>query len=143
MSVLADYPFLNIMWSMFIFFAYEVDRGGGYQFFHRTDWLQNVAFLGPHGIALTFGVDGIAHRMMPRSAPLAQHAKAGVLALRAAGPGRGAARPARPEDEGGRRECEGIQEITRTKDCHEGIRAFLEKRAPQWPSSHHGGSSQP
>ncbi len=50
--------------STYIFFAYEVDKGGGYQFFHRTDWLQNVAFLGPHGIALTFGVDGIAAPMV-------------------------------------------------------------------------------
>ncbi len=50
--------------SIFIFFAYQVDKGGGYQFFQRTDWLQNVAFLGPHGIALTFGVDGIAAPMV-------------------------------------------------------------------------------
>ena len=35
-------------------------------------------------------------------------------------------------DEGWRREFEGIQEITRTKDCHEGIRAFLEKRKPEF-----------
>ena len=50
--------------STFIFFAYEVNRGGGYQFYQRIDWLQNVAFLGPHGIALTFGVDGIAAPMV-------------------------------------------------------------------------------
>ena len=31
------------------------------------------------------------------------------------------------------RTLEGIKEITRTKDCHEGIRAFLEKRDPDWP----------
>ena len=35
-------------------------------------------------------------------------------------------------DEGWRRELEGIQEITRTRDCHEGIRAFLDKRAPEY-----------
>jgi NADH-quinone oxidoreductase subunit M len=50
--------------SVYVFFAYETDRGGGYQFYHRTDWLQNVAFLGPHGIALTFGIDGIAAPMV-------------------------------------------------------------------------------
>jgi len=50
--------------STYIFFAYEVDKGGGYQFVEQIDWLQNVAFLGPHGIALTFGVDGIAAPMV-------------------------------------------------------------------------------
>jgi NADH-quinone oxidoreductase subunit M len=50
--------------SMYVFFAYEVDKGGGYQFVEQIDWLQNVAFLGPHGIALTFGVDGIAAPMV-------------------------------------------------------------------------------
>lgn len=35
-------------------------------------------------------------------------------------------------DEGWARELEGIKEITRTKDCHEGIRAFLEKRDPDF-----------
>ena len=50
--------------SVYIFFAYEVDRGGGYQFFIRYDWLENVAFLGPHGISLAFGVDGIAAPMV-------------------------------------------------------------------------------
>src|SRR3990172_8260006 len=50
--------------STYIFFAYEVDKGGGYQFFDQIDWLQNVSFLGPHGIALTVGVDGIAAPMV-------------------------------------------------------------------------------
>jgi NADH-quinone oxidoreductase subunit M len=50
--------------SVYIFFAYEVDRGGGYQFFIRYDWLENVGFLGPHGISLAFGIDGIAAPMV-------------------------------------------------------------------------------
>ncbi|MBI2724386.1 MAG: NADH-quinone oxidoreductase subunit M [Chloroflexi bacterium] len=50
--------------SIYIFFAYETGRGGGYQFYSRHDWLQNVGFLGPHGIALTFGIDGIAAPMV-------------------------------------------------------------------------------
>ncbi|MEC7488832.1 MAG: enoyl-CoA hydratase/isomerase family protein [Pseudomonadota bacterium] len=35
-------------------------------------------------------------------------------------------------DEGWEREFSAIQEITRTGDCAEGIRAFLEKRAPEY-----------
>jgi NADH-quinone oxidoreductase subunit M len=50
--------------SMYVFFAYEIDKGGGYQFVKRFDWLENVGFLGPHGIALTFGIDGIAAPMV-------------------------------------------------------------------------------
>ena len=50
--------------SCYIFFAYEVDTGEGYQFFIRYDWLENVGFLGEHGISLAFGVDGIAAPMI-------------------------------------------------------------------------------
>ena len=35
-------------------------------------------------------------------------------------------------DEGWKRELDAIMEITRTKDCQEGIRAFLEKRKPEF-----------
>ena len=38
--------------SLYIFFAYEIDSGEGYQFFIRCDWLENVGFLGEHGISL-------------------------------------------------------------------------------------------
>jgi NADH-quinone oxidoreductase subunit M len=50
--------------SVYIFFAYELNRGGEYEFFIRWDWLQNIAFLGPHGISLAFGIDGIAAPMV-------------------------------------------------------------------------------
>ena len=51
--------------STYIFFAYEIGRDGGeYQFFIRWDWLQNVGFLGEHGISLALGVDGIAAPMV-------------------------------------------------------------------------------
>ncbi len=50
--------------SAYVFFAYEVDRGGGYQFFIRYDWLENVGILGPHGISLALGIDGIAAPMV-------------------------------------------------------------------------------
>jgi hypothetical protein len=51
--------------STYIFFAYEVGRSDApYQFFIRYDWLENVAFLGPHGISLALGVDGIAAPMV-------------------------------------------------------------------------------
>ena len=35
-------------------------------------------------------------------------------------------------DEAYRRELEAVMEITRTKDCQEGIRAFMEKRQPEY-----------
>ena len=61
-SVLAGAALLAL--SLYIFFAYETNKGGSYQFYTSWDWLQNVAFLGPHGISLTFGIDGIAAPMI-------------------------------------------------------------------------------
>lgn len=43
-------------------------------------------------------------------------------------------------EEGWSRELEGIKEITRTKDCHEGIRAFLEKRDPEFRGPYYDNS---
>ncbi len=40
-------------------------------------------------------------------------------------------------DEGSAREFAAIQEITRTKDCHEGIRAFLGKREADYRGPHY------
>ncbi len=50
--------------SMYVFFVYEVGSGEEYQFFIRWDWLENVGFLGEHGISLAFGIDGIAAPMV-------------------------------------------------------------------------------
>ena len=41
-------------------------------------------------------------------------------------------------DEGWSRELAAIMEITRTKDCQEGIRAFLDKRKPQFKGPYYG-----
>lgn len=35
-------------------------------------------------------------------------------------------------EEGSRKELEAVMEVTRTKDCQEGIRAFMEKREPEY-----------
>jgi hypothetical protein len=35
-------------------------------------------------------------------------------------------------DEGYQQELDAVLEITRTKDCQEGMRAFVEKRAPSY-----------
>jgi enoyl-CoA hydratase len=43
-------------------------------------------------------------------------------------------------DEGWNKELEGIKEITRTKDCHEGIRAFLDKRDPDFRGPYYDNS---
>ena len=46
-------------------------------------------------------------------------------------------------DEGWNRELEGIKEITRTRDCQEGIRAFLEKRDPDFRGPYYENSPFP
>jgi enoyl-CoA hydratase len=43
-------------------------------------------------------------------------------------------------DEGWQRELDGIKEITRTRDCHEGIRAFLDKRSPEYHGPYYDNS---
>ena len=43
-------------------------------------------------------------------------------------------------DEGWGRELDAIKEITRTKDCQEGIRAFLEKREPNFKGPYYENS---
>lgn len=50
--------------SIYIFFAYELNRGGEYEFFIRYTWLENVGFLREDGISLAFGIDGIAAPMV-------------------------------------------------------------------------------
>lgn len=42
-------------------------------------------------------------------------------------------------DEGYRQELEAVLEITRTKDCQEGMRAFVEKRAPRYTDPYGAG----
>jgi len=46
--------------SLIVFFAYEFQGGRGLRFGFRLDWLENVGFLGKHGISLHLAVDGIA-----------------------------------------------------------------------------------
>ncbi len=46
--------------SFLVFIAYEYQGGSGLRFDLRWDWLENVAFLGDHGISLHLAVDGIA-----------------------------------------------------------------------------------
>ncbi len=43
-------------------------------------------------------------------------------------------------DEGWGRELSAIKEITRTKDCQEGIRAFLGKRKPEFRGPYYDNS---
>jgi hypothetical protein len=39
-------------------------------------------------------------------------------------------------DEGYQQELDAVLEITRTKDCQEGMRAFVEKRLPRYTDPH-------
>src|SRR5215204_2365359 len=49
--------------ALWIFFAYETGNGG-FQFEAQWRWVENVAFLGPGGITMHLGVDGIAAPMV-------------------------------------------------------------------------------
>jgi enoyl-CoA hydratase len=42
------------------------------------------------------------------------------------------------DEEGARAELDAVMEITRTQDCREGIRAFLDKRPPAYRGPHYG-----
>ncbi len=42
-------------------------------------------------------------------------------------------------EEGARAELDAVMEITRTQDCREGIRAFLDKRPPAYRGPSYGG----
>ncbi len=46
-------------------------------------------------------------------------------------------------DEGYQQELDAVLEITRTKDCQEGMRAFVEKRSPRYTYPYDGGSPFP
>jgi len=46
-------------------------------------------------------------------------------------------------DEGYQQELDAVLEITRTKDCQEGMRAFVEKRAPRYTYPYDAGSPFP
>jgi enoyl-CoA hydratase/carnithine racemase len=46
-------------------------------------------------------------------------------------------------DEGYQQELEAVLEITRTKDCQEGMRAFMEKRSPRYTYPYDAGSPFP
>jgi enoyl-CoA hydratase/carnithine racemase len=46
-------------------------------------------------------------------------------------------------DEGYQQELEAVLEITRTKDCQEGMRAFVEKRPPRYTYPYDAGSPFP
>lgn len=46
--------------STYIFAAYQTSAGGGFQMNLHWMWVENAAFLGPNGISLRLGVDGIS-----------------------------------------------------------------------------------
>jgi len=50
--------------SAVVFFSYSYDGGSGLEYTLQWDWLTNVGFLGPEGITLYLGVDGISAPMV-------------------------------------------------------------------------------
>src|SRR3990170_2888549 len=50
--------------SLYAFFAYQLADGEQFQFQLRWDWIENVCFLGEHGITLHLGIDGIGAPMV-------------------------------------------------------------------------------
>ena len=50
--------------SLYAFFAYQLVDGEQFQFQLRWDWIENVGFLGEHGITLHLGIDGIGAPMV-------------------------------------------------------------------------------
>ena len=50
--------------SLVVFFSYSYDGGSGLEYTLQWDWLTNVGFLGPDGITLYLGVDGISAPMV-------------------------------------------------------------------------------
>jgi NADH-quinone oxidoreductase subunit M len=50
--------------SLYAFFAYQLATGEQFQFQLRWDWIENVGFLGDHGITLHLGIDGISAPMV-------------------------------------------------------------------------------
>ena len=50
--------------SLYVFIAYKAEDGEPFSFLLRWGWLNNVGILGPRGIALELGIDGIAATMI-------------------------------------------------------------------------------
>src|SRR5688500_16177846 len=50
--------------SLWVFFGYQVGGGGGFQGEIQWTWISNVAHLGPQGVTLHLGVDGIGAAMV-------------------------------------------------------------------------------
>src|SRR5262245_10261841 len=62
-GIAATSAFLQLFISVLVFFGYETGEGG-IQFQKSWVWAEDVVFLGPDGITLHLGVDGIAAPMV-------------------------------------------------------------------------------